>query len=103
MSKKEYIQQELVTLTQSLLSVLLFPFGVITILLLSILDYFVTPENFTKFLVYRIIFSSLMMGEYLILRIKKNNKTLQSIIAISGALTTAIMVELMIFSFGGHQ
>ncbi len=67
MSKEEYIQQELLPLTQFLLSLLLFPFGVITILLLSILDYFVTPENFTKFLIYRIIFASLMMGEYLIL------------------------------------
>lgn len=103
MSKEEYIQQELLTITQLLLSLLLFPVGVITILLLSILDYFVTPENFTKFLIYRIIFASLMAGEYLILKLKKNNRTLQSIIALSGAFTTAIMVELMIFSFGGHQ
>lgn len=103
MSKEKYIEQELLELTQSLLSLLLFPFGVLTILLLSILDYFVTPENFTKFLIYRIIFASLMLGEYLILKLKKNNKLLQSIIALSGALTTATMVELMIFSFGGHQ
>jgi len=44
-----------------------------------------------------------MAAEYLILKLKKNNTTLQSIIAVSGALTTATMVELMIFSFGGHQ
>ncbi len=103
MSKEKYIHQELLVITQFLFSLLLFPFGVITILLLSILDYFVTPENFTKFLVYRIIFATIMMVEYLILQIKKNNKILQSIIIISATLTTAIMVELMIFSFGGHQ
>ena len=51
MTKEEYIQQEVLPLTQFLLSLLLFPFGVITILLLSILDYFVTPDNFTKFLI----------------------------------------------------
>lgn len=103
MSKEEYIQQEILKITQLLLSLLLFPVGVITILLLSILDYLVTPENFTKFFIYRIIFASLLAGEYLILKLKKNNKTLQSIMALSGAFTTAIMVELMIFSFGGHQ
>lgn len=102
-TKEEHIQQELLPLTQDLLSLLLFPFGVGTIMLLSILDYFVTPENFTKFLIYRIIFASLMMVEYLILKLKKNNSILQSIITLSGALTTATMVELMIFSFGGHQ
>ena len=103
MSKEEYIKKELLPLTQSLLSFLLFPFGVFTILILSILDYFVTPENFAKFFIYRMIFAFLMMGEYLILKLKKNNKILQAIITISGAITTAIMVELMIFSFGGHQ
>jgi len=104
MSKKEYIQQKLLTVTQSLLSLLLFPFAVITTLLLSILDFFVTPENFTKFLIYRIIFASLMMGEYLILQLQKgNNRVLQSIITLLGTLTSAIMVELMILSFGGHQ
>jgi len=60
-SKEEYIQKELLTLTQLLLSLLLFPCGVITILLLSVMDYFVTPENFAKFFIYRIIFASLMM------------------------------------------
>jgi len=104
MGKKEYIQQELLPITQSLLSLLLFPFAVITTLLLSILDYFVTPENFTRFLVYRIISASLMMGEYLILKLKKsNNRLLQSIITLLGTLTAATMVELMILSFGSHQ
>ena len=102
-SREAYIQQEILPLTQSLLSVLLFPFGVITIMLLSILDYFVTPENFAKFLTYRILFASFMFAEYFILNLKKNNKTLQSIITIAGAVTTALMVELMVFSFGGHQ
>ena len=102
MTKEEYIQQELLPLTQFLLSLLLFPFGVITILLLSILDYFVTPENFTKFLIYRVITASLIMGLYFILKLKEN-KILQSIITILGTLTIATMVEVMIFSFGGHQ
>jgi len=102
MSKEEYIQQELLTLTQSLLSLLLFPFGVITILLLSILDYYVTPENFPKFLIYRIVTASLIMSLYFILKLKKN-RILQSVISILGALIIATMVELMIFSFGGHQ
>ncbi|HDZ77550.1 MAG TPA: PAS domain S-box protein, partial [Candidatus Omnitrophica bacterium] len=102
MTKEEYIQQEVLPLTQFLLSLLLFPFGVITILLLSILDYFVTPDNFTKFLIYRIITASLIMGLYFILKLKEN-KILQSIITILGTLTIATMVEVMIFSFGGHQ
>lgn len=102
MSKEEYIQQEQLSITQFLLPLLLFPFGVFTILLLSILDYFVTSENFTKFLIYRIITASFIMGLYFILKLKEN-KILQSIITILGTLIIAIMVELMIFSFGGHQ
>jgi PAS domain S-box-containing protein len=102
MNKEQYIQQELLTETQFLLSLLLFPCAGITILLLSLLDYFVTPENFTRFLAYRVITVSLIMGLYFILRLRKD-KILQSIIILLGTVTISTMVEVMIFSFGGHQ
>ena len=60
MSEDSYIQKGILSLTQSSIAALL-PYGALAIMLLGILDYFVTPENFTKFLIYRIIASSLMM------------------------------------------
>ncbi len=103
MTKQEHINKEILSISQFLISLLLWPFAVSTTLLLSILDYFVTPENFTRFLFYRIIASSLLLGEYFILKLGKNNKIVQTTIVLAGALTSSIMVELMVLSFGGHQ
>ncbi len=60
MNKEDYIQKGILVLTQSSIAALL-PFGALAIMLLGILDYFVTPENFTKFLIYRVIASSLII------------------------------------------
>lgn len=74
-NNEEYIRQEKLSITQYLLSLLLFPFGVVTILLLSILDYFATPENFIRFLVYRIIAAFLITILYFMLKLKKNGSS----------------------------
>ncbi len=52
MTKEKYIEQELFKLAESSL-LALSPYGTFFIVLLSILDYFVTPENFTKFILNR--------------------------------------------------
>lgn len=49
MTKEEYIQQEFPKLLKSFGASLLL-IGSVAILILSILDYFVTPENFKTFL-----------------------------------------------------
>ena len=101
MDKKEYIQQEILKLLQSLGAALLLYAAFFT-LSLSILDYLVTPENFKKFLVYRLIWASVLLIFYFLYK-SKRNKYLQSIIAILAIFLSASMIELMILSFGGHQ
>jgi PAS domain S-box-containing protein len=76
--------------------------GAFVTLLLSILDYFVTPENFSRFLVYRLISSLLLVILFFIFR-RKINKPFQVTILFAGILIPAAMIELMILSFGGHQ
>ena len=53
MDKNTYIEQEKFKVTQFTASLILGA-GAVSIALLSILDYFVTPENHIKFLIYRI-------------------------------------------------
>ncbi len=101
MNKSKYIEDEVLTLAYSLASLLL-PIGAFVTLALGILDYFVTPDNFRKFLVYRFITAFLIAGIYLILRQKKSNFLLNAA-TVATAFVISAMVELMILSFGGHE
>jgi two-component system, cell cycle sensor histidine kinase and response regulator CckA len=103
MNKREYIEKKLVELTGS--SLLLFlPYGCFCFLALSALDYFVTPENFSKFLIYRLAAASSGMALFAFLRLKQNKgKHLLMFAIIISTLVPASMVECMILSFGGHH
>ena len=104
MDKKQYINEELLKLTQSITSLLLLIGAIITILLSS-LDYLVTPENFSKFFFYRLTASFLLLVLFFITKIKKFKPYMNfySAVSIISAAIPATMIELMIFSFGGHQ
>src|SRR4030042_6935577 len=99
MDKEKYIEQELLKSTQSFIASLL-RIASIGIIVLSPLDYFVTPENFKLFLIYRLIVASLYFTLFLIF--KKVNKFPLIFIAMATLIISA-MIELMILSFGGHQ
>lgn len=101
MNKEKYIEQELLGMIQSL-SGMLFLLGSAAILSLSILDYFVTPENFVKFLIYRIIAASLYIPLFFTIKLKKEKTFLLGHIFLA-ALIVSTMVEVMVLSFGGHQ
>ncbi len=101
MDKKEYIEKETVKLLQYWGSIA-FGAGAVVTWSLSALDYFVTPENFAKFLLYRSI-TAFLLVILLVFNRKKTNKHIQMSISISAAILVTIMVELMILSFGGHQ
>ncbi len=101
MDKEKYIEQEKLNLNQSFAATL-FLAGIPVILLLSILDYFVTPDNFRKFFIYRLTASSFFILFYFIIKLKKQ-KTFQLITILVATLVVSTMVELMILSFGGHQ
>lgn len=103
MTKKQYVDQGILKLAEKSLAAL-FPYGAFFLVLMSVLDYFVTPENFGKFLIYRLIAASLVIGLFLVFKLKEPKSErfmLTMIIAVT--LIVAAMVELMVFSFGGHQ
>ena len=103
MDKDKYIQQEFLSITHSSTKALL-PYGALFLLLLSGLDYFVTPENFMKFFLYRFIASLSIMLLFFAIKLKKTlDKNYQNVITVVATLIPAIMVEAMILSFGGHQ
>ena len=101
--KQEYVEEKLYELTRTSL-VFFLPFGCAVFLLLSILDYFVTPDNFLRFLLYRIVVFSTGMLLFAYLKFRKNigRRFLIAAILVT-VFTPSLMVELMILSFGGHQ
>ncbi len=102
LDREKYIQEEILRLLQSHGAMLLV-FATFFTLSLSILDYLVTPENFKKFLEYRLIWAFMLISIfYPLFKFKRNNYYL-SIISVLTALTSAAAIELMILSFGGHQ
>ncbi len=99
--KQQYINQELLKRSKLWISFALIT-GACLIILLSILDYFVTPENFLRFLVYRIVCSFLMIVLY-ILNKQFTHIHFQNALTLLAAVITSATIELMILSFGGHQ
>jgi len=71
-------------------------------MLLSLLDYIVTPANFKTFLTYRAVTSVLFILIYFVSR-KKMNKIYQTGLLLLGTIIISTMIELMIMKFGGHQ
>jgi two-component system cell cycle sensor histidine kinase/response regulator CckA len=104
MDKRQYIEMETVRLLQSWGPIVLGP-GIFVIVSLILLDYFVTPENFSRFLIYRIVAACL----YAILFIvhttnkQKTSKFFHVTIFSLAVIIVSVMVELMVLSFGGHQ
>jgi two-component system, cell cycle sensor histidine kinase and response regulator CckA len=70
--------------------------------LLSTMDYFASPENFKRFLFYRLAASALLIILFFINRIKINRLYQYTILTL-GIIVSATAVELMILEFGGHK
>ncbi len=99
LTKEEYINKEIENATNTYIPLLL-SIGGIGILFLGILDYLVTPENFKKFLIYRIVTASFYFFLFIV---HKKIKKYPNFFAYLSAISVASMVELMILNFGGHQ
>ncbi|MCG2721257.1 MAG: PAS domain S-box protein [Thermodesulfovibrionales bacterium] len=104
MDKKQYIDKKIFELMLAWGDLVLASGAVVT-LLLGVLDYLVTPENFRRFLLFRLGCASILVFLIFLNNVNKNrrNKFLQ--IAIFTLATAAVgsMIELMVLSFGGHQ
>ncbi|MEK6691449.1 MAG: PAS domain S-box protein [Nitrospirota bacterium] len=101
MEKDKYIDLEILRFTRFWGSFGLVA-GAVTFTALVVLDYFVTPENFTKFLLYRISVAFLMIVMFFINR-KLKTRLSQNILFIIATILISATIEVMILSFGGHQ
>lgn len=75
--------------------------GIVLFPLLGVMDYFATPDNFRLFLVYRFSIAAILGVIFLLNRLKRN-RTYQYVLATVIAILSAITIELMVLSFGGH-
>ena len=101
LEKKQYLRDQAEKLTQSWMSISAI-FGALFFMSLSALDYYVTPENFRKFLIYRITISLFLCLLYLLNKLKRK-LYYQYLLIICGIISSAIIIELMILHFGGHR
>jgi two-component system, cell cycle sensor histidine kinase and response regulator CckA len=101
MDKRQYIEKNLFDLAY-VQSVSLLLIGAFIALALSGLDYIVAPSRFAQFFLYRLATAVFILANYFILSKFRSEKVLYGSI-ITTAFVLALMVELMILSFGGHQ
>ena len=99
--KDSYIEQETQKIVKFWLSAGLIG-GAGVFILLSLLDYIVTPENFVRFLYYRIGAAFLLTVLHLFNR-QVTNKLFRNVLIILTVIIASSAVEVMILSFGGHQ
>ncbi len=99
--KERYLKVQLEQITQRWTGIST-SCGAAFFLLLSVMDYFATPENFQKFLIYRFSIASLLIVLFFLNRIKRNIYYQNALIVI-GVTLSAVAIELMILSFGGHK
>ncbi|MEC4685524.1 MAG: ATP-binding protein [Nitrospirota bacterium] len=101
MEKTLYINRKLDELTKFWLSTTLI-LGSCLFLILGIMDYVSTPENFEKFMFYRVM-ASLSLLIFFFLNIKVVNRYYRFAIIILTIIVSATMIEFMILDFGGHR
>ncbi|HWR72077.1 MAG TPA: ATP-binding protein, partial [Nitrospirota bacterium] len=99
--KETYINEQITTRLQFWITKFIV-LAVILFLFIGIADYSVTPENFKKFGTYRFGISGVLLLLFFLNKLKKN-KYYQYAIITSIVVLSAVTIELMILSFGGHR
>ncbi len=99
---KDYSAQDHLTLlTQKWVGSILI-MGAALFPVLGFMDYFVSPENFTRFMVYRLAMGTALMLLYFLNKLRRS-RTYQYVIGTCGALLSAITVETAILESGGQD
>ena len=75
--------------------------GAVFFLLLGVMDFFATPENFKRFLLYRLVVGVSLICLYFINKIIPAGY--RSVLSTVPIIISATAIELMILDFGGHQ
>src|SRR3989338_6817901 len=99
--KSIYLEEQFLKQSQFWINRLLI-LGIILFLMLGFMDYFVTPENFRRFLVYRLWISAILAFLCYLNNLKRS-KYYQYIIITAIVTLPAATIELMVLSLGGHK
>ncbi len=99
--KKDFLKDQTERLLQSWVGISAI-LGAVLFLSLVLLDYFVTPANFIRFLIYRLIAVTFLLLIYFLNKLRRNIQY-QYILVISGIIISAVTIELMILHLGGHE
>lgn len=94
-------QDHLTSLTQDWVGSILL-MGAALFPVLGFMDYFVSPENFTRFMLYRLLIGAFLVLLYFLNRLKRG-KAYQYAIGTAGAVLSAVTVELAILQSGGQS
>jgi PAS domain S-box-containing protein len=79
-------------------------YGAFLFLMLSGLDYLVTPQNFTTFFVYRVFIALLLVAAAFVFKETDSwGIRFHQVLAVFGIAASAGTIELMILQFGGHD
>ena len=101
MEKERFVRERIDKLIQFWTGWALF-FGALYFILLSILDYVATPENFSQFIKFRFL-GAFIFTLLLILNRKRPSRRHQIVLIYLGVTVSSIIIEYMILHFGGHS
>jgi PAS domain S-box-containing protein len=104
MEKTQYIEQERFRLISKVMSIIL-ALGTLVTMLLSLIDYNDTPENFHRFLIYRLIAGSIFVVLLILNELNKKWKKryVPDMVVFIADVAISTMVIAMILHFGGHR
>ncbi len=101
MEKRYSPEEHLDQLTQDWLGTVLL-IGAVLFPALEFMDYFVSPETFVKFMLYRLVMAGIFLALYFLNR-RKRNRTYQYVIASLATALCAVIIELAVLESGGQN
>ncbi len=94
-------EDHLTSLTQKWIGSI-FLMGAILFPALEFMDYFVSPDKFMRFMIYRLVISAILVALYFLNKLRQG-RLYQYVIAATGATLCAVTVEIAILQTGGQS
>ncbi len=98
--KEKYIDEQISYRLQYWISKMLL-LGIIYFPFIGLADFFVTPENLKRFMLYRLLVTAVLALAYYLNKRRRNIRYQYVLITVS-TLLSAVVIEAMILRFGGH-
>jgi two-component system, cell cycle sensor histidine kinase and response regulator CckA len=101
LEKEHYLHTSITNLNQTWIGTVILV-GMVLFPLLGIMDFYATPENFSRFALYRLTIT-ILLAVLLVLNRQKADLRYQHSIILTGIFLSAVTIELMIFAHGSHK